>query len=411
MKRRKSRGVYFINRPAPTERAWLLEHGATEEDLAFADLATDPVAGLFPDAGLRDRYGALLATLRAASGRFLLHDEKRGTLYRGFAGVGPADRLGDHPEGLVLVRRPDARSRIPGLADDAPGVRDLVAFYRGGLGALLGGDETLGLALPAEVQSWSRVRKHNLDQVDFLPEHRTRNFRLFWDQSDGTELIFDATGKVYAYRGGSLLEFRYDTVGRFLEEGAMRIATGVGAGEIDPGRVDAIAPAHPLGAVALLRSGAVETLEVAEARALLRRAESSGWPRETIADLSLALLRREERWADYVTEMRRTVLGPFRSLVDRPDIWTTMAQALAALSRSAEFRDIARQAAAGPLRAESRGALCDHFLAAEDVEAAVGVLERSMQPGRELEPALADRIARLKSYRPRAREGRTSPLE
>ena len=106
MKRRKNRGVYFINRPAPTERAWLLEHGASEEDLAFPDPKGDPLAGLFPDQSVRERFEPLYRKLGEAGSRALLFDDERGIPFRAFLGVGPPDRAGDHPEGMILVRGP-----------------------------------------------------------------------------------------------------------------------------------------------------------------------------------------------------------------------------------------------------------------------------------------------------------------
>jgi hypothetical protein len=400
VKRRKKRGVYFLNRPAPTERTWLLEHGASEEDLAFPDPSTDPLAGLFPDPALRERFGFLIQKLRAATGRSLLFDDARGVAYRAFLGVGPADRAGDHPEGLILVRGPDPRARIPGLADDAPGARDLVAFYRGGLGALAGGDDLLGLALPPEVLAWSKARKHDMGQIDFLPEHRTRNLRIFWDRGDGGETLFDAAGRVYAYLSGQRLEFRYEALMRELEEVAVRIASGRGWGPLFPEDVEAAAPGHFLGPLLRFRGRSPEEIDPAEVRAAIRHAEGAGVTREELADLHLLALAREERWDEYAQEMRRLALGPTRSVVGEPRYWRWLARAAEARARPSEFREIAIAAAQGPLVPQSRGLICDLLIDAGDIEAAIAVLERWMRPGQTPDPELARRAERIRALRP-----------
>jgi len=400
VKRRKNRGVYFVNRPAPTERAWLLEHGATEEDLAFPDPKSDPLAGLFSDAGLREKFAPLFRRLGEATGRALLFDDARQTPFRAFLGVGPPDRAGDHPEGLILVRGPDPRARVPGLADDAPGARHLVAFYRGGLGGLCGGDDLLGLALPGEVQPWSRARKHDLSLIDFLPEHRTRNLRIFWDGGDGSEILFDAVGRVFEYRGGQWLDYRYESVGRYLEEAAVRIAAGRGSGALAPAEVEAAAPGHPLADLVRLRGSDLWSMDPLELRAAVRRVEAAGAPREEIADLHLAALTREEKWDEFISEMRRLTSGPTRSLMDRPEFWRQLRKAAEAKARPGDFRDIAVAAAAGPLRSETRGAICDILIDAGEIDAAVQVLEPWMRPGRAPDPGLAPRVERIRALRP-----------
>jgi hypothetical protein len=399
VKRRKKRGVYFVNRPAPTERAWLLERGATEEDMAFPDPKSDPVAGLFPDPALKEKFAPLLGCLARATSRELLFDDARGLLFRAFLGVGPPDRAGDHPEGLVLVRAPDTRSRIPGLPDDAPGARDLIPFYRGGLGGLAGGDDLVGLAAPGEVLLWSKARKHDLNHVDFLPEHRTKNLRIFWDEGDGPEVMFDASGRVFDFRGGDRLSLRSELVGRFLEEKAVRIAAGKGADPLTAEEVAAAAPGHFLVEVARLRAMDFEAADAADLRAAVRRAEAAGATREELADLNLMVLAREERWDDYISEMRRLALGPSRSMIDRPVFWSWFAKATSARARGGDFREVARAAAAGPLSSPSRGVIFDRLIEASEVDAAVAVLELWMRPGRTTDPEVTKRIERLRSLR------------
>jgi len=399
LKRRKNRGVYFFNRPAPTERTWLLEHGATEDDLAFPDPKGDPLGGLFPDMALRERFLPLVRRLGEVGSRALLFDEARGVLFRAFIGVGPPDRQGDHPEGLLLVRRPEGRGHLPGLTDDAPGARDLVAFFRGCLGGLCGGNDLVGLALPGEVLAWSKARRHDLNQIDFLPEHRTRNLRLFWDSSDGTEILFDAVGRVYSYStGNDRLAFRYDSPMRFLEEAALRIAAGGGA-ELPPSALESVAPGHPLPLILKLRSENPASADPAVLRESLKRLDSLGIPREHVPDLQIALSAREGRWEDTITEMRRTALGTARSLVDRRIYWEWLAGAAKTLARPADFREIALSASAGPLSPEVRGLICDDLLDREDVDGAIKVLERWMRPGQEPDPALASRAERIRQIR------------
>jgi hypothetical protein len=400
VKRRKKRGVYFINRPAPTERAWLQTKGATEEDLAFPDPKTvDFLAGLFVDPGLKERSAPLLEKLKAPSARALLFDDDRGALFRAFLGIGPADRAADHPEGIILVRPPDPRARIPGLPDDAPGARDLIPLYRGGLGALCGGDDRLGLALPGEVLLWSKARKHDLNAIEFLPEHRTRNLRIFWDAGDGCEAVFDATGRVYEYRGGDRLTYSTETVMRYLEEKVLRIAAGKTAGEpLSPEEIEALAPGHPLADLKRVRALDIETADPVEIRAAVRKAEGALGGREEVIDVHLGLLAREERWDEFIPEMRRAALGPWRSVVDRPIVWRWLARASETKGRP-DFRDIAMAATAGPLGSESRGAIGDILIDSGEMEGALAFLEKWMRPGAPLDPALAVRLERVRLIR------------
>jgi len=398
VKRRKKRGVYFINRPAPTERAWLLDHGATEEDLAFPDPKSDPLAGLFLDPTLKEKFAPLVKRLETPAARALLYDENRDLLFRVFAGVGPPDREGDYPEGLVLVRPPDPRVRLPGLPDDAPGARDLIPFYRGFLGALCGGDDRVGLSSPGEVLLWSKARKHDLDQIDFLPEHRTRNLRIFWDSGHGTEEIFDAAGRVYEFRGDDILRYRNDNPIHYLEEMVLRIAAGK-SGPVTAAELEALAPGHHLAEVIRLREMDPEAVDPPELLSSIRRAEQAGASREELVDLHLAVLVREERWTDFVPEMRRLALGPARSLVDRPIFWNWLSRAAAALGRPELFSKLARNAAAGPLSPQTRGAICDILLDAEEIDTAIAVLEQWMRPGRTIGPEVKDRIDRIRSLR------------
>ncbi len=399
MKRRKNRGVYFFNRPAPTERAWLLEHGAAEDDLAFPDPKGDPLAGLFPDVALRERFLPLVRRLAEVTSRALLFDEARGVLFRAFIGVGPPDRQGDHPEGLILLRKPEGRGHLPGLTDDAPGARDLVGFYRGGLGGLCGGGDLVGLALPGEVLAWSKARPHDLNQIEFLPEHRTRNLRLFWEISDGNEVLFDAVGRVFSFSmGNDRLAFRYDSPMRFLEEAALRIAAG-GGWEMPPAALETVAPGHPLPLVLKLRFEDPSAADPAGLRESLKRLDSLGIPREQVPDLQLALSAREGRWEDYFVEMRRTALGTARSLVDRRIYWEWLSGAAKTLTRFADFREIALAASTGPLSTDVRGMICDDLLDREDVDGAIKVLERWMRPGQAPDPAVASRAERIRALR------------
>ncbi len=398
MKRRKKRGVYFINRPAPTERAWLLDHGASEEDLVFPDPKSEPSAGLFPDPALKERFAPLAKLLESPAARALLYDESRGLLFRAFIGVGPRDCTEDYPEGLILVRAPDPRARIQGLPDEAPGARDLIPFYRGGLGGLCGGDGLVGLCAPGEVLLWSKARKHDLEKIDFLPEHRTRNLRIFWDAGDGTEAVFDAAGRVYEYREGEDLFFRHDGPMRFLEERAMRIAAAKGE-PLSADEVEFMAPDHYLAEVARLRTMDLESANPAELLSSLRMTEQAGAAREELVDLHLAVLAREERWNEYVTEMRRLALGPSRSLLDRPIFWNWFFRAVAARGRPEEFREVAQAVAAGPMGSECRGLICDLLLDAGDIDAAVSFLEFWMRPGRPIDPGVNERIARIRSLK------------
>ena len=398
MKRRKKRGVYFVNRPAPMERAWLLEHGASEEDMGFPDPKTDPLAGLFPDKALRERFAPLVERLGSASSRELLFDEERGILLRAFIGIGPADIEGDHPEGLILLKTPDSRSRIPGLPDDAPGAREMTHFYRGALGALCGGCDRLGLAVSAEVLLWSKARKHNLDHMDFLPEHRNRNLRILWDRSDGTETVFDAAGRVFEYRGGDRLLYRGESVMRFLEEMALRVAAGKAQDPLTVADIETVAPGHAMLEPARLRSMDIQTAEAADLRMAFRKAEAVVG-RDELAEIHLAILAREERWEDYAAEMRRVALGPARSLVDHPAFWKWLFKACAVRGRHGEFRDLARAAAAGPLGAESRGSICDLLIDGNEIEAAVAFIEQWMRPGQAVDPGVTRRIERIRSLR------------
>jgi len=402
VKRRKKRGVYFVNRPAPMERAWLLEHGAGEEDLGFPDPKTPALAGLFPDPALQSRLAPLAAKLEAPASRALLFDDDRNILFRAFIGVGPTDREGDHPEGIILVRPPDPRARIPGLPDDAPGARDLIPFYRGGLGALCGGGDRIGLAMPGEVLLWSKARKHDLSQIEFLPEHRTRNLRIFWDGGDGTEAVFDASGRVYEHRGRDRLFYVTETVLRYLEEKVLRIVAGKAPGEpLAPGDVDAIVPGHFLVEVLRARALDIETADPAEMRAALRRAEAAISGREEVVDVHLAVLAREERWDEYIGEMRRVALGPARSMIDRPIFWRWLARGAEARARGADFRETAQAAVQGPLGAESRGTIADILIDAGEMDGALSFLERWMRPGQPIDPALAARLEKVRALRRR----------
>ena len=98
--------------------------------------------------------------------------------------------------------------------------------------------------------------------------------------------------------------------------------------------------------------------------------------------------------------MRRFVLGPVRSLVDRPVNWRALARAAAARGKPADFRDTALSAVGGPLNPESRAVICDLLIDAGEVEAAVSVVERSMRAGRPLDPGLAAQVERLRALRP-----------
>jgi hypothetical protein len=180
----------------------------------------------------------------------------------------------------------------------------------------------------------------------------------------------------------------------------VRIASGRGGGTVLAEEVEAAAPGHHLAELIRIRGSDLEAADAAELRVALRRAEAAGMSREDLSDLHLTILRREERWDEFSTEMRRLALGPHRSLVDKPLNWRFLAKACEVRGRPGEFRETALAAAGGPLSSESRGTICDLLIDSGDIDAAVSMLERWMRPGQPPDPGLAQRVERLKTLRP-----------
>ena len=204
-------------------------------------------------------------------------------------------------------------------------------------------------------------------------------------------------GRVFEYRGGREILFRYESVLRFLDEKALLVAAGSAAALEE---IEAFAPGHFLPELLRLRQMDPETVDPVEFRAALRRIESAGPTREEVADLHLTALAREVKWDEYAADMRRLALGSHRSLIDHPRFWRWLGQAAAARARPGDFREVALAAASGPLGPESRGVICDVLLDQGEIETAVSVLERWMRPGEPLHPDLARRAERIRALRP-----------